>query len=294
MGDDIPLSVWPVAQRTSRGQRSGRYLPESRAHPAKMLPALARHVIESYTLPGDLVLDPMCGIGATLVEAVHLGRDALGVEYEPRWAALAEANLAHAAEAGATGSARVMCGDARDLAELVDSPLRDRVALVLTSPPYGPSVHGDARAVPGRGVTKRNDRYSRDPDNLAHVATGSLLDAFSAILAACVPFLRPDGTVAVTARPWRERGHLVDLPSGIHDAAQRAGLIPFERNVALLAALRGDRLVPRASFFQLTQVERRANGAGRCSSSPTRTCSCSASRPRERHRRMRARVSRPA
>jgi modification methylase len=38
----------------------------------------------SWWPPGDLVADPMCGIGATLVEAIHLGRDAIGVEYEPR------------------------------------------------------------------------------------------------------------------------------------------------------------------------------------------------------------------
>jgi hypothetical protein len=37
---------------------------------------------------------------------------------------------------------------------------------------------------------------------------------------------------------------------------QRAGLVAFERNVALLAGLRGDRLVPRTSFFQLTQVRK--------------------------------------
>lgn len=30
----------------------------------------------------------MRGIGITLVEAVHLGRDAFGMEYESRWAKL--------------------------------------------------------------------------------------------------------------------------------------------------------------------------------------------------------------
>ena len=52
-----------------------------------MLPAIAATAITRYTEPGDLVADPMCGIGTTLVEAIHLGRDAIGVEYEPRWAA---------------------------------------------------------------------------------------------------------------------------------------------------------------------------------------------------------------
>ncbi len=61
MGAIEVLSVWPVGQQLAREQRRGRYLPESSAHPGKMLPALAREAINRYTQPGDLVLDPMCG-----------------------------------------------------------------------------------------------------------------------------------------------------------------------------------------------------------------------------------------
>ncbi|MEY8043693.1 TRM11 family methyltransferase, partial [Saccharopolyspora cebuensis] len=81
-------------------QRKHRYTPESTAHPAKMLPAVAAHAIRHYTRPGDLVLDPMCGIGTTLVEALHTGRHALGVEYEPHWVHLARDNVALAHQAG--------------------------------------------------------------------------------------------------------------------------------------------------------------------------------------------------
>jgi hypothetical protein len=38
---DIPLAIWPCAQRTSQWQRCGRYLAESNRHPAKMLPELS-------------------------------------------------------------------------------------------------------------------------------------------------------------------------------------------------------------------------------------------------------------
>ena len=38
MPADLPLSVWPTAQRTARSQRAGRYLDLSGTHPAKMLP----------------------------------------------------------------------------------------------------------------------------------------------------------------------------------------------------------------------------------------------------------------
>ncbi|MGH3430319.1 MAG: TRM11 family SAM-dependent methyltransferase, partial [Mycobacteriales bacterium] len=88
-----PVSVWVTAQSSPASQRRGRYLPESTAHPAKMLPAVAAHAITHYTRPGDLVLDPMCGIGTTLIEALHLGRPAVGVEYEPPWVQITRANL---------------------------------------------------------------------------------------------------------------------------------------------------------------------------------------------------------
>jgi modification methylase len=47
---------------------------------------------------------------------------------------------------------------------------------------------------------------------------------------------------------------LIDLPGALIEVAGKAGLRLVERNVALLAALRGEGLVPRASFFQLKQV----------------------------------------
>ncbi len=71
---NLPLTVWPCAQRSAQCQRRGRFVPESNRHPAKMLPELARRAISAYSDPGDVVLDPMCGIGTTVVEASHLDR----------------------------------------------------------------------------------------------------------------------------------------------------------------------------------------------------------------------------
>ena len=60
--------------------------------------------------------------GTTLIEAVHLGRDALGVEYEPRWAALAAQGIDLAKRQGAAGDGEVVRGDARQLeSELADA-----------------------------------------------------------------------------------------------------------------------------------------------------------------------------
>src|SRR5690349_20830266 len=49
-------------------------------YPARFSPKFVRAVIETFTKPGDLVLDPHVGGGTTLVEALASGRDAIGVD----------------------------------------------------------------------------------------------------------------------------------------------------------------------------------------------------------------------
>jgi modification methylase len=246
-------SVWRVAQRPGREQRRGRYVAESTAHPGKMLPALAQHAITTFTTPGDVVVDPMCGIGTTLVEAAQLGRDAFGIEYEPRWAAVARANLALARADGAPGWGEVVVGDCRDLLALFPEEVIGHVALVLTSPPYGSVTHGLLDHT-GRRTRKVAHRYSADSANLAYAGTASLLAAVTTMLRAARRILAPEGVVVLSARPWRRGGALVDFPGALVGAATEAGLALMERDVALLAGVRDGALVPRASFFQLKDV----------------------------------------
>ncbi len=251
-----PRSVWwNTAPTSAPAQRKARnYVTGSNAHPAKMLPALAAHAITTYTKPGDLVLDPMCGIGTTLVEAQHLGRQAIGIEYEPHWAHLAARNTATAAREAATSPSAVICGDAQQTSSLLPTEHHGRVAMVLTSPPYGPSTHGRVRSTRDsgkQGVTKWDHRYSEDPTNLAHAPTEQLLAAVTRILRACCAVLCPGGTVVVVVRPWREHGELIDLPAAVLHAGKQAGLNPAEHNIALLAGLRDGQLTLRPSFFQM-------------------------------------------
>lgn len=49
-------------------------------YPARFSPIFVRAVIETFTEPGDLVLDNHVGGGTTLVEAMATGRDAIGVD----------------------------------------------------------------------------------------------------------------------------------------------------------------------------------------------------------------------
>jgi hypothetical protein len=70
------------------------------------------------------------------------------VEYETRWAQIARANL-DLAGPGRAGAGQVIVGDARHLDWLLPSELAGQVSLIVTSPPYGPSTHGQVDTGPG-------------------------------------------------------------------------------------------------------------------------------------------------
>lgn len=203
--------VWLSAQRSPLAQRRDRIAPDSVAHPARMLPDLAATIIDTYSRPGELVLDPMCGIGTTLVQAVRSGRRAVGIELESRWVRLADTNLAMAREDGFDADARVIRGDARAAHRLLAEHYPNgAVSLIVTSPPYGTGVHGQvSNQAPDDPIIKFDHHYAtaaaRSRANLAHVPA-TLAESMTTVLRSAVRVIRPGGHVVIMSRPWRDRG----------------------------------------------------------------------------------------
>ena len=52
LAEGFPASVWLTGQVPSRELRRGRYTRESMTHPGKMLPAISRYAIRTYTDQG--------------------------------------------------------------------------------------------------------------------------------------------------------------------------------------------------------------------------------------------------
>ncbi len=96
-------------------------------HPSTMVPKLARSMVNlSQPKPGDLFLDPFCGVGGILLEACLIGCKGVGMDALPRMVRGTRRNLAHF---GLTPLGLVK-GDARKL------PFREMGA-IATDPPYG-------------------------------------------------------------------------------------------------------------------------------------------------------------
>lgn len=65
------------------GQNSSYASHDVHAFPAKFPPQLPKLFIEQLTKPNEIVLDPMMGSGTTIVEALLLGRTAIGFDIDP-------------------------------------------------------------------------------------------------------------------------------------------------------------------------------------------------------------------
>ncbi len=140
-------------------------------HPAKFPETMAREFIEFFTKAGETVLDPMAGTGSTLVAALRAGRNAYGIELNPRYVDIARRTIAE--ERGRLGrpSQDLACdiaqGDASDIRPQ-DLPA---INYVLTSPPYWDMLHARGAATQKRRRSSANldVLYSDDPRDLGNI-----------------------------------------------------------------------------------------------------------------------------
>lgn len=67
---------------------------QERVHTTQKPVPLMLELVELFTDPDDIILDPFCGSGTTGVACLRLGRRFIGIEREPKYAAVARERLA--------------------------------------------------------------------------------------------------------------------------------------------------------------------------------------------------------
>jgi len=55
-------------------------LHQLHSYPARFIPQIPKRAISRWSKPGDLVLDPFCGSGTTLLESAFSGRNSIGID----------------------------------------------------------------------------------------------------------------------------------------------------------------------------------------------------------------------
>lgn len=70
-----------------------KHNPDSAGHETQKPLSLMLELVELFTDPGELVLDPFCGSGTTGVACLRLGRRFIGIERDEKYAAVARERL---------------------------------------------------------------------------------------------------------------------------------------------------------------------------------------------------------
>jgi len=275
------MNVWLVGQQVSPTQRRGRYAPESFGHPAKMLPELARRIIQTYSKESALVVDLMSGIGTTGVEAVWLGRRYVGVEIESAYFNIQQTNLELAESQGATGEWSIHAGDAQDDFGISGADL------ITFSPPYQDAIHnqGDELARIGRKIASgsasdalirrysnwnhateqaaagtRSNGYSANTTNIGHQKGNTFRASMRNIYARAFDALKPGGYLAVVTKDQRDRksGELTDIYGDTVAACKDTGFLLHQHVVAILCKIdeANGQVTHRTSHWQRMAVNK--------------------------------------
>jgi hypothetical protein len=179
------------------------------AHHQRSVAELAQHAITTYTGPESLLLDPICGSGDILVEAVRAGRMAIGVEHEPYWVDMARTRIERATDSGRGGFAAVVNGSVDTLIRLLADEARPQQAsMVLTAPQIGTAVRAD-----GSGTAS----------NLAEFIEGSV-----SAVSLCAQATTSRGLYGVACWPVLR----CDIPTAIEKALTATGFTLVGRQTA--------------------------------------------------------------
>lgn len=208
------------------------------AHPAKMNLHLLRDILDRYTLPGQVILDPFAGAGSTLLAiTLPAPRHVVLVELEPRFAGMCGRNYLHLQRWYAAqhpdlrvigraydglGRAFVVQHDSRRLP--LPSASMDMAA---SSPPYADNLYGDAaQSLARKAARAREGKIRWSGRNRSDVFT-------SPTAVAAQGFLGGYG---------QERGQIGNLPYAGLDAAVTSP--PFAGSEAVDADQRTHRRRP--------------------------------------------------
>jgi len=202
------VGVWRVAYEKDD-------IRDKTVHPASFPIQLARRVIELFTHEGELVLDPFCGIGTTLLAAKQLNRNALGMDLNPKFIEFANQRLNQHLNLSSSKQV-VICDDAINLDKYING---QKVRLVWTSPPYM-TLLNIARENKARKNRKNYqysqiEQYSKLPNDLGNQEDEIYYFSIKSIFDKVKFILRPDGHCVINVGDFYRDNKLVLLHEGI-------------------------------------------------------------------------------
>jgi len=170
-----------------------RDIRDKNIHPAVFPIGLPAKYIRLFTHEGELVLDPFCGIGTTLLAAQDLNRNAVGFDLKKEYIEFSELRLAQSRLFGNTKQIAI-----NDESHNIPKYFRENtIALTVTSPPYANMLNRARLNKSMRGDLRQNQhyrkiqQYSDDPNDLGTMKPERYAEVLGEIYKGILPLLKP-------------------------------------------------------------------------------------------------------
>jgi len=180
-------------------------------HPAGFPETLVREFVEFFTKPNMWVLDPFLGTGSTLLAARASGRNAVGVEINPRYASMARSRLEAAPTSDETQQ-MVLQGNSRSLQKILVENKVQEVDFCITSPPYWNQLKRASLRQRERRQRGFDTNYSDDPEDIGNISNyEEFLDAQKEIFDEVYGIMKVGGYLVVVTNNVFSEGRLYPL-----------------------------------------------------------------------------------
>ncbi len=210
---------------------SSKYAHEVRkAHGANKPPELMKYLIEFFTKGDDKVLDPLAGVGGTLIGAAIATppRECVGIEINQKWIDIYNSVIDTCNSQGENlRKYELIQGDCLEVLKTFDD---EYFQFIATDPPY--NLHLTKTMCNGQYKEFSNrktdyDMQSNDPRDLANLSSyEEYLDGMEHILEQCFRVLKSRRYMALIIRDAYQDGEYMFTHVDIAKRAKRQGLVP--------------------------------------------------------------------
>ena len=202
--DDIKLLEYMqqliITRYSTKGKDSFSY-DLRKEHPTPKPPPLMKKLIEFFTKKDQWILDPFAGVGGTLLGASLSGRNAVGIELEPKYIDIYK----KVCEKESLKKQIIIEGDSRNIEYLIKekSPVKE-FDLILTDPPYG-----NMMAKPKTGELSKKKKntdptpFTKSDKDIGNLPLDKFLNELKYILSKSAIFLKKKGYLLVFCKDFQ-------------------------------------------------------------------------------------------
>lgn len=192
-------------------------------HGGNKPPALMKHLIEFFTKRDEVVLDPMCGVGGTLLGASLAGRKAVGIEINGEWTKI----YATVCKEAHITPQTTFNGDCIETMR----KMRSSFDFIVVDPPYrentfNPNVSGVRKQAFANGekMTSLTESFSTDKRDFGNSESyENYMSRLTTMFKECHRLLREGRYLVVFSKDEFRDGGFFELSSEIARCAAKVG-----------------------------------------------------------------------